>query len=51
MVQWCLQPKGRVWLYANSFTADGEELLQRLVSEVEIRKVEPASPNLPTDSG
>jgi hypothetical protein len=43
VVQWCLQPRGSAWLYANSFSADGEKLLERLVSELEIRKVEPTA--------
>ena len=40
VVQWCLQPEGKVGLYANSFSADGRRLLEQLVSELEIRKVE-----------
>jgi hypothetical protein len=48
VVQWCVQPQGRIWLYANGFSAEGKGFLQRLVSELEIRNVEPAgSPNLP----
>jgi hypothetical protein len=38
-VQWCVQPQGRIYLYANGFTPSGREFLQSLVSQLEVRNV------------
>jgi hypothetical protein len=41
VVQWCIDPEGRVYLYANGFSSDGERFLQALVDDLEVRRVRP----------
>jgi hypothetical protein len=41
VVQYCLQPEGRIWLYANGFSAAGERFLETLVEGLEVRNVRP----------
>ncbi|HET9725124.1 MAG TPA: hypothetical protein VFR44_14965 [Actinomycetota bacterium] len=43
VVQWCLQPEGRVYVYANGFTAAGKDLLEALVDHLEVRAVQPVA--------
>jgi hypothetical protein len=41
VVQWCIQPRGGIYLYANGFTLAAERLLQGLVEDLEVRRVRP----------
>ncbi|HEU4354817.1 MAG TPA: hypothetical protein VFT27_04440 [Actinomycetota bacterium] len=42
VVQWCLQPEGRIYVYANGFTSAGKDLLEGLVDDLEVRRVQAA---------
>ncbi|MCD6020452.1 MAG: hypothetical protein K0R20_162 [Actinomycetia bacterium] len=42
VIQWCMDPAG-IYLYANGFTPQGRDYLQRLVKELEVRNVEPSA--------
>lgn len=42
VVQWCVQREGSIYVYANGFTAEGEEFLRNLVDSLEVRRVRPA---------
>jgi hypothetical protein len=39
VVQWCIQPQGGIYLYANGFSAGGKRFLEALVQHLEIRNV------------
>jgi hypothetical protein len=39
VVQWCIQPEGGVYLYANGFSAGGKRFLAALVEALEVRRV------------
>lgn len=41
VVQWCIQPDGGIWLYANGFSREGKDLLQGVVEDLEVRHVRP----------
>jgi hypothetical protein len=41
VVQWCVQPEGTIYIYANGFTPEGKDLLQALVDDLEVREVQP----------
>ena len=43
VVQWCIQPRGSVYVYANGFTPEGEAFLQDLVDTLEVRDVRPGT--------
>lgn len=40
VVQWCIQPAGSIYVYANGFTAEGKTFLQALVDGLEVRRVQ-----------
>ena len=40
VVQWCIQPEGSVYVYANGFTPAGEDFLQQLVDGLQVRRVQ-----------
>lgn len=42
VVQYCIQPEGEVYLYANGFSPDGKHLLVALVDGLEVRRVRPS---------
>lgn len=42
VVQWCVQPEGAIYIYANGFTSEGKDFLQLLVNGLEVRDVQPA---------
>ena len=37
VVQWCVQPEGGIYVYANAFAAEGKDFLQALVDDLEVR--------------
>jgi hypothetical protein len=41
VVQWCVQPEGSVYVYANGFTPRGEGFLGGLVDGLQVRRVQP----------
>jgi Tol biopolymer transport system component len=41
VVQWCVQPEGGMYVYANAFSAETKEVLQTLVNDLEVRGVRP----------
>jgi hypothetical protein len=43
VVQWCLDPAGGVYVYANAFEPHREPFLERLVSGLEIRNYRPGA--------
>jgi hypothetical protein len=42
VVQWCVQPDGGIYVYANAFAAERKDFLQALVDGLEVRDVRPA---------
>jgi hypothetical protein len=43
VVQWCLQSEGAIYVYANGFNPEGKDLLQALVDDFAVRRVQPGS--------
>jgi hypothetical protein len=41
VVQWCVQPQGAIYVYANGFNPGGRDFLQTLVDDLEVRRVHP----------
>jgi hypothetical protein len=41
VVQYCIQPEGGVYLYANGFSAEGKRFLEALVEGLEVRRIRP----------
>lgn len=41
VVQWCVQPEGGIYVYANAFAPEGEDSLRALVDGLEVRVVRP----------
>jgi hypothetical protein len=41
VVQWCVEPEGGIYVYANAFAPGGKDLLQALVDDLEVRGVPP----------
>jgi hypothetical protein len=41
VVQYCIQPQGGVYLYANGFSSEGRRFLEALVEDLEVRRVRP----------
>jgi hypothetical protein len=43
VVQWCAQPEGGIYVYANGFTGEGKDFLEALVDGLEVRHVHAAT--------
>lgn len=50
VVQWCVQPEGAVYLYANGFTPEARRMLGLLVEGLEVRDVRPSEAGQPTSA-